>query len=141
MPTRGNAAGPYNRCVSDPQDVPTAGRRAARRRRSRISVVGVLGELLVTAGVLVLLFLGWQLWFNDIVVGAQQQTAADQLTEEWEQQYEEVFGGATAAPVSDTVRPSKDEPVVAEVPGRGVAFRSEEHTSELQSRQYLVCRL
>src|SRR3712207_7059451 len=25
--------------------------------------------------------------------------------------------------------------------GRGVAERSEEHTSELQSRQYLVCRL
>ena len=42
------------------------------------------GELLVTAGVLVLLFLGWQLWFNDLVVGAQQQTAADQLAEEWE---------------------------------------------------------
>src|SRR3712207_8407235 len=25
--------------------------------------------------------------------------------------------------------------------GRGIARRSEEHTSELQSRQYLVCRL
>src|SRR3712207_7291552 len=24
---------------------------------------------------------------------------------------------------------------------RGIVFRSEEHTSELQSRQYLVCRL
>src|SRR3712207_8008142 len=27
------------------------------------------------------------------------------------------------------------------VPGQGRAKRSEEHTSELQSRQYLVCRL
>src|SRR3712207_6896356 len=27
------------------------------------------------------------------------------------------------------------------LPGRRVAPRSEEHTSELQSRQYLVCRL
>src|SRR3712207_7264503 len=26
-------------------------------------------------------------------------------------------------------------------PNRGAALRSEEHTSELQSRQYLVCRL
>src|SRR3712207_7566904 len=26
-------------------------------------------------------------------------------------------------------------------PGGGAALRSEEHTSELQSRQYLVCRL
>src|SRR3712207_7177399 len=29
----------------------------------------------------------------------------------------------------------------APVPGRAAARRSEEHTSELQSRQYLVCRL
>src|SRR3712207_7526429 len=28
-----------------------------------------------------------------------------------------------------------------EGPGRGGQLRSEEHTSELQSRQYLVCRL
>src|SRR3712207_7137276 len=28
-----------------------------------------------------------------------------------------------------------------DIRGRQVAFRSEEHTSELQSRQYLVCRL
>ena len=107
--------------MSDPQDAPPDQPRTPRRRK-RVTVVGVLGELLVTAGVLVLLFLGWQLWFNDIVVGAQQQTAADQLAEEWEQQYEEVFGGATAAPVSDTVRPSKEDPVVADVPQRGAAF-------------------
>src|SRR3712207_7442340 len=29
----------------------------------------------------------------------------------------------------------------SELTGRGVNGRSEEHTSELQSRQYLVCRL
>src|SRR3712207_8178082 len=37
------------------------------------------------------------------------------------------------------------EPLLAapgqDLPPRGVAARSEEHTSELQSRQYLVCRL
>ena len=42
------------------------------RRRHRVSVVGVLGELLITAGVLVFLFLGWQLWLNDLIVGNQQ---------------------------------------------------------------------
>src|SRR3712207_7386618 len=31
--------------------------------------------------------------------------------------------------------------IVAYLPGRPAAVRSEEHTSELQSRQYLVCRL
>src|SRR3712207_8586134 len=34
------------------------------------------------------------------------------------------------------------QPLLAgEVPDRRPRFRSEEHTSELQSRQYLVCRL
>ena len=45
-------------------------RRAPSAPRAA-SVVGVLGELLITAGVLVLLFLGWQLWLNDIIVGNQ----------------------------------------------------------------------
>src|SRR3712207_6170326 len=34
-----------------------------------------------------------------------------------------------------------DEPGVQDVPMAGIPLRSEEHTSELQSRQYLVCRL
>src|SRR3712207_9351898 len=33
------------------------------------------------------------------------------------------------------------EQVVYDLTGARVDFRSEEHTSELQSRQYLVCRL
>jgi sortase A len=55
-----------------------------RRRRRRLSVIGVLGELLMTAGVLVLLFLGWQVWLNDIIVGAEQTSAANELAEQWE---------------------------------------------------------
>src|SRR3712207_7275408 len=31
--------------------------------------------------------------------------------------------------------------VIKRLTSKGVYFRSEEHTSELQSRQYLVCRL
>src|SRR3712207_8173510 len=39
-------------------------------------------------------------------------------------------------------RPDAGEPPAHQpVPEHGVARRSEEHTSELQSRQYLVCRL
>ncbi|WP_349899111.1 class E sortase [Parafrigoribacterium soli] len=49
----------------------------------RLSVIGLLGELLITAGVLVFLFLGWQLWLNDLVVGAQQDKAAVQLAKNW----------------------------------------------------------
>ena len=46
-------------------------------------MIGVLGELLVTAGVLVLLFLGWQVWWNNLVTaGAQTQSAAAQ-SQKW----------------------------------------------------------
>ncbi|HVX06774.1 class E sortase [Humibacter sp.] len=44
--------------------------------RRKVSVVGVIGELLVTAGVLVLLFLGWQTWWQSAVLNAQQNSAA-----------------------------------------------------------------
>lgn len=43
----------------------------------------MLGELLVTAGVFVFLFLGWQLWLNDLVVGADQQGDALALSEQF----------------------------------------------------------
>lgn len=32
--------------------------------------LGLLGELLITAGVLVLLFIGWQLWWTDVIAEA-----------------------------------------------------------------------
>jgi sortase A len=52
-------------------------------RRTVDNVVGVTGELLMTAGVFVLLFLGWHLWYNDIVSGIAQDNAGAALTEEW----------------------------------------------------------
>lgn len=38
----------------------------------------------MTAGVLVLLFLGWQLWLNDIIVGGRLETESTQLSQEWD---------------------------------------------------------
>jgi sortase A len=51
------------------------------RRRPRVTVLGVLGDVLITAGVLVLMFIGWQQWFNDIVVGRQHAQAAQQIND------------------------------------------------------------
>lgn len=66
-------------------DHPTLSRREARRlRHQRVSVIGVLGELLITAGVLVFLFLGWQLWLNDLVVGDQQNHEAASIAKSWD---------------------------------------------------------
>ena len=67
--------------MSDDETEPPRVRGEGTRRR--VSVVGVLGELLVTAGVLILLFLGWQLWWNDAIMAGQQSSAASGLSAEW----------------------------------------------------------
>lgn len=36
------------------------------------AIVGVLGELLITCGVLILLFVGWQLWWTDVIADRAQ---------------------------------------------------------------------
>lgn len=81
----------------------------------RLSVLGVAGELLITAGVLVLLFLGWQLWLNDLILGTQLRGQAEELSQEWQQDYEppatpdpEPTDEPDAGP-----RPQDDPPVLA----------------------------
>ena len=46
----------------------------------------MLGELLLTAGAVILLFLGWQLWWNDAIMAGQQSSAASQLSSQWDEQ-------------------------------------------------------
>ncbi|MDP4585778.1 MAG: class E sortase [Microbacteriaceae bacterium] len=53
------------------------------RREFVDRAIGVSGETLVTAGLFVLLFLGWHVWFNDIVQGAAQDKAAALLSNTW----------------------------------------------------------
>jgi len=48
-----------------------------------VSVLGVLGELLITAGVGVLLFIAWQLWWNDMIVAGEQSKAAADISTNW----------------------------------------------------------
>lgn len=57
-----------------------------RRPRSRATVLSVLGELLITAGVGVLLFIAWQLWWNDWITASRQSAAASSLSQEWIEQ-------------------------------------------------------
>lgn len=89
---------------------PASAGGAPPRKPPRVSVVGVLGELLITAGVVVLMFLGWQIWINDLIVGNEQQNEAQELTQSWTDKGEAV----AAAPVD---RPDPGPPPVAEAPG------------------------
>ncbi|MFD5224059.1 class E sortase [Microbacterium sp. NPDC058342] len=58
-------------------------RRRPAPRRGRATVTGVLGELLLTAGVLVLLFVSWQMWIGDIIIGAQNNEKGAELSQQW----------------------------------------------------------
>jgi sortase A len=89
-------------------------RRTTRRPRSRASFVSVLGELLITAGVLVLLFIGWQQWFNDLVVADAYKGDAARLSEQFDQ-------AASPAPEPSTDG-SYGEPPVGAAPGEAETF-------------------
>jgi sortase A len=93
------------------------GRVARRRaeRRARVTFVGVLGEVFITGGVVVLLFLGWQVWLNDLVVGNEQHTQAIAQSETW--------GKGEAAIPAPVDRADPGPPIViAEAPGDDVQF-------------------
>lgn len=61
-------------------------RRERRRRpRSRATFFSVLGELLLTAGVLVMLFVAWQMWIGDIIISAQSNSEGQAVSREWAQ--------------------------------------------------------
>ena len=105
---------------AQPEVPAPTGRRAQRaarmRARHRVSVAGVLGELLITGGVLVLLFLAWQLWWNDAVMAAAQSRAAESISQGWT---EDVALAPAPAPVAEE---GYGDPVVAEAPGNASAF-------------------
>ncbi len=57
--------------------------KLVRRTRRPLTVVGVLGELLLTAGVIVLLYVAWQMWIGDVIIGAVDNESGNQTSQEW----------------------------------------------------------
>jgi len=58
--------------------------RRSRRARPRISLLGILGEILITLGVVVLLYVSWQMWIGDLIIGNQKHAEASALVEQWQ---------------------------------------------------------
>jgi len=92
---------------------------AARRdQRHRVSFFGVAGEVLVTAGVLVLLFIAWQNVFNTWLLNGQQNGAAAQLGKQWLESAPSRGGAASspnaAAAGQASVGPDANVPVESE---------------------------
>lgn len=101
---------------------PTASLRpalSAPRRSAARRVVGVAGEILITLGVLVLLFVGYDLWFTGVYTAASQRTLKHELSQIWAAQQ--------AAPTSPDVGPSPSptaagSPSVDVIPGDALAI-------------------
>jgi len=99
--------------------VPTG--KAPRRDVGRL-VRRVIGELLITAAVLILLFQGWKIWYNDIVFGASQTDAAVELSEQWANDIDIEAPAPEPEPTETEEPTSTAEPVVAETPADAEAF-------------------
>ncbi|PRB03167.1 class E sortase [Microbacterium sp. MYb64] len=106
-----------------------ATRRAGRggRPRRRATFASVLGELLLTAGVVVLLYAAWQMWIGDIIMSASANDKGQQISQAWSK------GPAPALPPViddgngvDAAHPRYEPPVMT-APENGVPWGAQMH--------------
>ncbi len=86
-------------------------------------VLGVLGEVLITLGVVILLFVGYELWFTGLYTAQEQSNLKKQLTTAWAQPTLPVVPPASesaSASASPSATPSAAVPDV--VPGDAIAI-------------------
>lgn len=62
--------------------VPT--RKQPSRKKRHTTFFGVVGEILITLGVLLLLFVAWQLWWTDVLGERAYDTERATLAQEWD---------------------------------------------------------
>ncbi|WP_240638804.1 class E sortase [Microbacterium sp. ABRD28] len=93
------------------------------RRPGRVSVVGVVGEILITLGVVALLYVAWQTWIGDVIYSAQAREKGQALSEQWAQEYTDSTlmpsdaSSSPSSPSSDgssAPAPAVDPPVLAQ---------------------------
>lgn len=68
-----------------------------------IRTLGVIGELLITAGVLVLLYIVWSLWWTDVLANSDQGQQVEQAQGEWGQSQKIGTPRTDAPPAPDHV--------------------------------------
>lgn len=97
--------------------------RGSSSDRRPVSIVGVLGEVLLTLGVVVLLYVAWQLWIGDLIYGAQADSDGQALSEQWDRQYEEMHEpSVTASPTASDPAPAVVEPPLLPQPSDAETF-------------------
>jgi len=101
-------------------DVDEDAEPTGRRRPRKISVVGVAGELLLTAGVVVMLFVAWQFGIGDQIAAAQNRADAQALAEQWQDSPPEP--GPTSPPSATAEPEAPAAPVITPEPADGEVF-------------------
>ncbi|MFP5333857.1 MAG: class E sortase [Actinomycetes bacterium] len=79
------------------------------------ALVRGLGELLITAGLLLLLFVAWQLWWTDVQAGRESGSITADLRGTWSD-------GDAPAPAGSGSRPEAGEPPSVTPPAEGESF-------------------
>ncbi|GAB3269722.1 class E sortase [Microbacterium lacusdiani] len=99
--------------------VPETGamRRRDERPRSRATFASVLGELLITAGAIILLYVVWQLWIGDVIYGSSHAAKAEELSREWAE-----IPAAELPPLPEPAEDGGYEPVVLPQPADREVF-------------------
>lgn len=85
----------------------------------------MIGEVLITAGIIVLLYVVWQLWIGDLIYGAERNAEGTELSQEWQQQFEDQNPGAAPAPTADPApdaQPATAPPPVIPEPADAQTF-------------------
>ncbi len=95
-----------------------AGRRRPAKPRRRATVTGVLGELLLTAGVVTLLFAGWQMWISPEQRLAESNAEGATLSAQWDADMLQGTGPWATPPPADA--PAGEIPVPARPVGTEV---------------------
>lgn len=84
--------------------------------------MGVIGELFITAGVIALLYVSWQLWIGDMIIGAQFKDEAKSLSEEWASQTPTEPAVPSQEPTEAPSAPTTADPPVLAEPSDGEIF-------------------
>lgn len=65
----------------------------------------MIGELLITAGVITLLYVVWQLWVGDMIYGAQRNATGNDTITQWAQEYVPPVERPEGEPIPETAEP------------------------------------
>jgi sortase A len=90
--------------------------------RRRASFVGVLGEILITLGVVALLYVAWQMWVGDWIISAEKHKEASALSQSWMTPSPTATDGITSPTPSASAAPVETVVPVQAQPDHGTPF-------------------